>query len=94
MTIKNTTGHTVFSQYIWGPGGKKFSGYTKTKIVNGKEVASLATSTSNMVDLTKIKEWSDYVSVGNGEGYRGIKGKSLVIYVHFYDKNQNFIENA
>ena len=34
-----------------------------------------------------MKEWSDYVSVGQAEGYRGIKGESGVIYVHFYDED-------
>lgn len=93
LTIKNTTGHTVGTQYVWGP-GTKISEYTKTKIVNGEEIASDDCSTSNMIDLTKMKAWSDYVSVGQAEGYRGIKGKSGVIYVHFYDENQNYLETV
>ena len=90
LTIKNTTGHTVGTQYRWGP-GTKFSEYTKVDIVDGKEVASSTRSTSNMVDLTKIKAWSNYLFVGNGEGYRGTKGNSGIVYVHFYDKDKNYM---
>lgn len=93
LTIKNTTGHTIGTQYRWGP-GTKFSEYTKVDIVDGKEVASSDRSTSNMVDLTKIKAWSKYVSVGNGEGYRGTKGNSGIIYVHFYDKDKNYMHTV
>jgi hypothetical protein len=31
------------------------------------------------------------VSIGNGEGYRGTKGLSQIIYVHFYDKEQKYM---
>ena len=93
LTIKDTTGHTVGTGYVWGP-VTKISEYTKTRIVDGEEVASDNCSTSNMIDLTKMKEWSDYVSVGQAEGYRGIKGKSGVIYVHFYDENQKYMETV
>lgn len=93
LTIKNTTGHTIGTQYRWGP-GTKFSEYTKVDIVDGKEVASSDRSTSNMVDLTKIKAWSKYVSVGNGEGYRGTKGNSGIIYVHFYDKDKKYMHTV
>lgn len=47
-----------------------------------------------MIDLTKMKVWSSYVSVGQGEGYRGIKGNSAVIYVHFYDENEKYLETV
>ena len=93
LTIKNTTGHTVGTQYVWGP-SQKITEYTKTRIVDGEEVPCDDCSTSNMIDLTQMKAWSNYVSVGQGEGYRGIKGNSGVIYVHFYDENQNYLETV
>ena len=93
MTIKNTTGHTIGTQYVWGP-SQKITEYTKTRIVDGEEVPCDDCSTSNMIDLTKMKEWSDYVSVGQAEGYRGIKGESGVIYVHFYDEDQKYLETV
>jgi hypothetical protein len=93
MIIKNTAGHTVGTQYVWGP-GTKVSTYTKVKIVDGKEVECDETSTSNMIDIRKSKAWSGYVSVGNGEGYRGTKGGSQIVYVHFYDENENYLETV
>ena len=93
LTIKNTTGHTVGTQYVWGP-SQKITEYTKTRIVDGEEVPCDDCSTSNMINLTQMKAWSDYVSVGQGEGYRGIKGDSGVIYVHFYDEDQKYLETV
>ena len=42
MTIKDTTGHTVVTQYVWGP-AHKIDSYTDTEIIDGKEVAKMIT---------------------------------------------------
>ena len=96
LTIKNTTGHTVGTGYIWGP-NLTMTDFTKTAIIDGKEVEREGCSTSSFMDLTKIIDWDpneDYMYVGHGEGYRGIKGNSSVVYVHFYDENKNFLETV
>jgi len=96
LTIKNTTGHTVIKTYVWGP-NIYLSGYTRTAIINGKEVAQENCSTSAMVDITKIIDWEpdqNYMYVGHPEGYRGIRGESAIVYVSFYDANKNFLETV
>ena len=96
LTIKNTTGHTVGTGYVWGP-SFRMTEFTSTVIIDGKEVEREGCCTSSMMDLTKIIDWDpdeDYMYVGHGEGYRGIKGNSAVVYVHFYDENQNFLETV
>ena len=96
LTFKNTTGHTVGTGYIWGP-SYTMTEFTQTAIIDGKEVEREGCSTSSFMDLTKIIDWDpneDYMYVGHGEGYRGIKGNSSVVYVHFYDENKNFLETV
>ena len=94
MTIKNTTGHTIYTAFKWGPSndGVKF---TNTAIIDGKEVARDNCVTTDMVDLTSIINWDpdyDYVYIGHPGGYRGVLGESPVIYVSFYDSNKNFMQ--
>ena len=96
LTIKNTTGHTVGTGYVWGP-NLVMTEFTKTAIIDGKEVEREGCSTSSYMDLTKIIEWDkneDYMYVGHGEGYRGVKGNSAIVYVSFYDENKNFLETV
>ena len=74
LTIKNTTGHTVGTGFVWGP-NMTMTEFTKTAIIDGKEVEREGCSTSSYMDLTKIIEWDkneDYMYVGHGEGYRGV----------------------
>ena len=96
LTIKNTTGHTVGTGYVWGP-NMTMTEFTKTAIIDGKEVEREGCCTSSYMDLTKIIEWDkdeDYMYVGHGEGYRGVKGNSAIVYVSFYDENKNFLETV
>ena len=96
LTIKNTTGHTVGTGYVWGP-NLTMTEFTQTAIIDGIEVEREGCSTSAMMDLSKIIDWDpeeDYMYVGHGEGYRGIKGNSAVVYVHFYDESRNFLETV
>ena len=96
LTVKNTSGHAVGSGFIWGH-NIQMNSFTRTAIVNGKEVANENASTSSYVDITKIINWEDgdgYLYVGQPGGYRGIKGDSPVIYVHFYDSNKKLLETV
>ena len=91
LVVKNTTGHTVGTS---GTGGAwtGFKEYTPVRVVDGEEVSDENCCTTNYADLTKIKSESPYVRVGQGHGYRGLRGSSPIIYVHFYDKDKNFIK--
>ena len=91
LVVKNTTGHTVGTG---GTGGAwtGFKEYTPVRVVDGEEVSDENCCTTNYADLTKIKSESPYVRVGQGNGYRGLRGSSPIIYVHFYDKDKNFIK--
>ena len=96
LTIKNTTGHTIWSLPKMGD-NQKLRGFTNVNIENGKEVKSDKCSTSSMVDLTYLKEWDpdeDYLYVGFPAGYRGIRTNSVIIYVSFYDSNKSFIKTV
>jgi len=96
LKIKNTTGHTVFTQGFWGP-LLSIDSYTNVAIVDGKEIAGSNYRTSCMVDLTKIIDYEpdvDYMYVGHPEGYRGIKGDTAFIYVSFYNSNQEFMKTV
>ena len=90
LTIKNTTGHTVMT-YGGAGTGSCFTEYTPVNVVNGEEVSDENCSTSNFIELTKIKAMSDYMRTGQGNGYRGYRGESPIIYIHFYDKDKNFL---
>ena len=96
LTIKNTTGHTVWSLPVMG-NNQKLKGFTNVSIENGKEVKSDKCSTSSMVDLTYLKNWDpkeDYLYIGFPAGYRGIRTNSMIIYVSFYDTNKNFLKTV
>ena len=93
LVVKNTTGHTfgvtgVFEAGVWP------SGFSHVKIVDGEEVEDESCSTCDMADITKIKEKSDYVMVGECFGYRGLKGESPIVYIHFYDEDEKFLETV
>ncbi|MBR3042247.1 MAG: Ig-like domain-containing protein, partial [Eubacterium sp.] len=97
LEVKNTTGHTFLTQYKVGGVNLKMKEFTRTTIIDGQEKKSDSCSTSSMVDITPILEYSPedrYMYVGHPEGYRGVKGDSLVVYVSFYDENQNFLETV
>ena len=97
LTIKNTTGHTIWSLPKMGDNNQKLMGFTNVNIENGKEVKSDKCSTSSMVDLTYLKEWDpdeDYLYVGYPAGYRGIRTNSAIIYVSFYDSNKSFLKTV
>lgn len=97
MTIKNTSGHTIVTGCSWDGPRLELKGFTRTAIVNGKEVANENCSTTSMIDLTSVINYeadSDYMYVGFHAGYRGIKGESGTVYVSFYDSNQNFMETV
>ena len=83
LVIKNTTGHTVMTYGGYGT-GSSFTEYTPVNIVNGEEVSDAKCSTSNYIELTKIKAQSDYMRTGQGNGYRGYRGESPIIYIHFF----------
>ena len=91
LVIKNTTGHTIITS---GIGGKwaGFTEYTPVRVVDGEEISDDSCCTTNYADLTNVKECSAYVRVGQGNGYRGLRGESPIIYVHFYDVDKNFIK--
>ena len=96
LTVKNTSGHAVGSAFIWGH-NLQMNSFTRTAIVDGKEVANNNCSTSSYVDITKIINWEDgdgYLYIGQPGGYRGIKGDSPVVYVHFYDSNKKLLETV
>ncbi len=95
LTIKSTTGHTIFTTGTWDGPGALMEKFTRTSIINGKEVADQNCSTSSMIDLTKMLAYDadeDYVYVGHPGGYRGLNGESPVIYLSFYDANHRFME--
>ena len=98
LTIKNTTGHTIYTTPDMDVSlQRKLNGYTKTAIIDGKEVPCDNYSTSSMMDLSDYMNWDaneDYFYIGYPAGYRGIRTKSAIVYVSFYDKNQSFIETV
>jgi len=98
LTIKNTTGHTIWSLPDMDIGlQRKLKGYTRTAIIDGKEVQCNNYSTSSMMDLSDYINWDaneDYFYIGYPAGYRGIRTKSAIVYVSFYDKNQSFLETV
>lgn len=102
MTIRNTTGHTVYSESVLRRDNAiapyyVVDGYTNTAIIDGQEIPDTSCSTSKLMDLTQIINWDadeDYVYIGHKGGYRGIIGESRTIYVSFYDANSNFMETV
>lgn len=98
LTIKNTTGHTIWSLPDMDVGlQRKLTGYTRTAIIDGKEVQCENYSTSSMMDLSDYINWDvneDYFYIGFPAGYRGIRTKSAIVYVSFYDKNRSFLETV
>ncbi len=98
LTIKNTTGHTIWSLPVMDLSLQyKLKGFTNTAIIGGKEVASSKYSTSAKVDLTKYISWDaneDYFYIGFPAGYRGIRTKSAIVYVSFYNASEAFMETV
>jgi len=95
LTIKNTTGHTIYSEVVQDAlTHRLISGYTNTAIIGGVEEASVKYCTSSMIDLTSYINWDsseDFFYIGYPAGYRGIRTDSAYVYVSFYDNNQAFI---
>ncbi|MBR3031672.1 MAG: hypothetical protein IKH92_01480, partial [Clostridiales bacterium] len=58
MTIRQTTGHTIFTRGVDGP-GVKITEFSRTAIVNGKETANAKASTSPYIDLSGITAWNE-----------------------------------
>jgi|GEM_PF-4883557 len=94
LIVKNTTGHAVGSGGVIGP-YTAISYYSKTALLEGREIADEACSTSDYLDLKKIIDWDpdeDYVYFAHIFGYKGIKGDSPILYVNFYDENKKYME--
>ena len=91
MTIKDTAGHTLKTDFI-GTIRQDVESYTNVDIVDGKEVESSDRYTSNMVELSEITKRDKYVRVGQEAGYSLVQADSAIIYVHFYDQDQNYIK--
>ena len=90
MVIKNTTGHTL------GAGSntlayKLVGDYKSCYIKDGKEVASDVCKTSELADLSKMIP-HEYIRVGNAFGYKGLRGESPVIFINYYDENQEYLK--
>ena len=97
LTVKNNTGHSLMTQYNPYGVNLTLNEFTRSIIVDGKEQTSDSCSTSSMMDLTSILNFDPegrYMYVGHPGGYKGIVGDSPVIYVSFYDENQNFLETV
>ena len=92
LKIKQTTGHTVMSAGGISGGGTSIPNtrFEKTLIYEGKIINSDLWSTSQFIDLNKFT--LNYITVGRYLGYRGVRGKSLIVYYNFYDENYNFIK--
>ena len=58
MTIRQTTGHTIFTRGVDGP-GVKITEFSRTAIVDGKETANAKASTSPYIDLSGIMAWNE-----------------------------------
>ena len=58
MTIRQTTGHTIFTRGVDGP-GVKITEFSRTAIVNGNETANAKASTSPYIDLSGIMAWNE-----------------------------------
>ncbi len=59
MTIRATTGHTIFTRGVDGQGGVKITDFTRTAIIDGKETQNENASTSSYIDLSGITEWNE-----------------------------------
>ena len=59
MTIRATTGHTIFTIGADGQGGTKLTEFSRTAIVNGEETANDNASTSSYIDISGITEWNE-----------------------------------
>lgn len=92
LTIRQTTGHTVMSAAgtVSGNVSLPKTDFEKILIYNGKIISNDSWSTSKYIDLSKFT--MDYITVGRYLGYRGIRGKAIVVYYNFYDINNNFLQ--
>ena len=90
MVIKNTTGHTLgaASNTL---AYKLVGNYKSCYIKDGKEIASDICQTSELADLSKMIP-HEYIRVGNAFGYKGLRGESPVIFVNYYDENQEYMK--
>ena len=92
LRIKQTTGHTVMSAGGISGGITSIpnTNFEKILIYEGSIIDSDLWSTSQFIDLSKFT--MNYITVGRYLGYRGVRGKSLIVYYNFYDENYNFIK--
>ncbi|MBR6851762.1 MAG: hypothetical protein IKM88_16190 [Lachnospiraceae bacterium] len=98
LTIQNSTGHAILTMYSQERGANiSMTNFSRSLIVNGKEVPNSKCSTSSMLDISsilKVDPENRYMYVGHPGGYKGQLGDSPVIYVSFYDANQKFLETV
>lgn len=92
LLIKQTTGHTVISTFGKGAGNILIPNTTfeKLLIYNDKILETDLWSTSQFINISGFT--MNYLTVGKYLGYRGVIGKSLIVYYNFYDENYNFIK--
>ena len=92
LLIKQTTGHTVISAFGKGAGNILIPNTTfeKLLIYNDKILETDLWSTSQFINISDFT--MNYLTVGRYLGYRGVIGKSLIVYYNFYDENYNFIK--
>ena len=97
MTIKATTGHSITTLYKnkQKDADITLKDFSPIALINGKEIAKSDCSTTPFIDLQTCLDADpdeDYVYVGHWMGYRGIQGKSPIVYYSFYDADKNFME--
>ena len=92
LKIKATTGHTLTSSGINRSYGA-LSNFRNVFIIDGKETTNDNWITSELKDISVAKELG-FIAVGRYLGYRGVIGKSLIIYFNYYDKDKNYIETT
>lgn len=92
LKVKATTGHTTM-----GSGVNKALGscrnFTNTFIVNGEENPNDDWITSDYVDISKALSFG-WITFGKYLGFRGVIGKSLILYINYYDANKNYLETV
>ena len=91
LKIKATTGHTIMSMVKGISNAGKLNEFSNKLIYNGEEIYGVNWYTSEIKDITNLLS-SKYIMVGTDGGYRGVKGKSLVVYFNFYDENKKFLQ--
>lgn len=97
LTIKNTTGHTVYSaDRDKNIAFSALQTFAEVAIIDGQEVANEKCNTTDYVDLNfyLINCPDRYIYMGHFNGYRGIMGQSAVVYASFYDSSKKFLETV